>query len=511
VRKANHADVIIVGGGAAGCVLAARLSEDAKRDVLLVEAGSDYPDLKALPDSLKLADGNWVSDSRFLWRYDGIVMTGQGVTPVLRGKVIGGSGAVNGCAFLRGVPEDYDSWGSPAWAWEAVLPYFCKLEKDLDFGGPEHGSSGPVPIRRYRRDEWLPFSDAFYRAVLAAGFDEHPDMNLSRGEGVGPIPRNNPYGVRMSTALTHLAPARERSNLTILGNVMTTRILVRRGQTYGIEGISGGAQLVLHAPVVVLSAGAIASPQLLMLSGLGPSEHLSTLGIRVIEDLPGVGGNLRDHPGVGLSLQPADNYQPPASSPQTQVGLMWTAPGSSTRRDMLINPHGFHPAAADPVTGLQPLRLSCSLELAHSIGRLTLTSERPDVSPCIEHHYMEDSRDRQRMRDALRLCALISKDSAFDDIVIRTLKPTEHELDDDSALDDWVADNVRSAYHTCGTCKMGSVADEEAVVDDQCRVRGVTGLRVADLSIAPNSVRANPYATAVMLAERAADLISGSL
>jgi predicted dehydrogenase (TIGR03970 family) len=493
---------VVVGAGSAGCVLAARLTENESRRVVLVEAGEDFTTIESMPSVLKQRDGNWVSDARFHWRYQGIVTPQQGETHILRGRVVGGSGAINGPAFLRGLPEDYDSWGSPLWSWANVLPYFRKLETDLDFPSGEHGASGPVPVRRYRREEWQPFSEAFYVAARRAGFADRPDMNASQGEGVGPIPINNPTGLRMSTALTHLGSARSRPNLIVMGDTLALRVRVRKRRAIGVDVIHDGQRLSIDADEVVVSAGALASPQLLILSGLGPASDVRALGIPVVEDLPGVGANLRDHPIVDFKFQASDDYHPPLDAPQTQVGLAWTAPGSPTRRDMLIQPHGFHSAIA------QSLRLSCCLGLAESCGRLRVTSADPTASPSIRFNYMEDAWDRVRIRNALRLCATLQSSGEFDHIVARRTEPLDHVLENDRAFDQWLMERVRTAYHTCGTCRIGDASDLEAVVDAHCRVRGVESLRVVDLSVAPNSVRANPNATAIMIAERAADLIA---
>jgi choline dehydrogenase len=512
-EKRMQYDVVIIGAGSAGCVLATRLTEDPQRSVLLLEVGPDYTDLERYPDDLKYGYDQTASavNAPHNWSFVGTPTPQQGVSmPVPRGRVVGGSSAINGQVFLRGVPEDYDSWaalGNDAWTFRQVLPYFRKAETDTDIRDDVHGSDGPIPVRRHKPETWLPAQQAFYEACLAADFPADPDMNHPDSMGVGPIPMNNPEGIRMSTALTYLNPVRHRLNLTVKANVLVRRLLFAGQKVTGVEVDSGGERFIVEAGEVILTAGAIASPQLLMLSGVGPVEHLRSLGIPVLHALPGVGQNLRDHPNVRVPVKVKDDFPLDPKAPRTQLALRYTAQGSGDRNDMQILQSSFSsPIGGDPLEA-EGIRFTCILELAVGAGELKLTSTDPTVQPHLNYRYLEDPWDRQRLREAVRLCARLLDHEAYQDIVERRLEPSDQALASDAALDDWLLHRVTTTQHISGTCKMGPASDPLAVVDQHCRVHGLTGLRVADASVMPDVIRANTNATTIMIAERVADFV----
>jgi len=516
-------DVVIVGGGSAGCTLATRLSEDPNRSVLLLEAGPDYIDLEHLPDELKYGHRQEAADidSPFNWAYRGQGTTDQEVPmQVARGKVIGGSGSVNGQVFLRGVPEDYDDWaaeGNDEWSFVNLLPFFRKLETDLNVRDDFHGTDGPIPVWRLPRKDFLPVNEAFHQATVAAGFPEDPDMNNPDSTGTGPVPMNNPGGIRMSASLAYLNPNRHRLNLTIKANVLAHRVLFAYGdptRAVGVEVESGGEKFTVEGSEIILCAGGIATPQLLLLSGVGPAGHLSDMGIPVVKDLPGVGQNLRDHPLVTIELEPKDGVKLSTTDSRIQSGLRYTAKGSDSRNDMQLFPSSFTGLrAGDPLQGRSPdrpqgLRITCILKLADSAGELMLNSADPSDPPHLEYRYFETEWDRKRMREAIHLSLKFLEHPAFGPLVERRLSPTDADVATDNALDAWLRQNVATTQHTSGTCKMGPESDPMAVVDQYCRVRGLQNLRVVDLSICPNVVRANTNATAIVIAERAAGWIN---
>ncbi len=511
----RHADVIVVGAGAAGAALAARLSEDPDRTVLLLDAGPIPRRLADVPG--ELLDARLVPGARpghpAVHRYP-VHLTPERPYTVVRGRYLGGSTAVNGGYFIRARRADFDCWvaaGNPAWDYERVLPLLRALETDLDHGATHlHGGQGPVRIRRTCLTH--PAAAAFRAAAGELGHPVERDKNDQARPGFGPVPSNAVDGVRLNTGLSYLLPALVRTNLTVVGDCLVRGVVIRGNRATGVVAERGGREVVLRAGEIVLCAGSFATPQLLQLSGIGPRADLERLGLPVVQDAPAVGTRFADHPQLALEWAPRQELGAPADS-----WLGGCLHLTSSDRD--------HPGDLEilqslvPMAGLvggtvsvpgAPLAFLVSVQSPRTTGRLVLRSSDPSTPPRIDYGYLASADDRRRLREVVRATAELIATRAFGEISAGLLQPGQDVLDDDRALDEWISANLGTAHHTCGTVPMGPESPE-AAVDQYGRVHGVQALRVADTSILPSAPLRGPAATAVLIGELIAHAIRHEL
>jgi choline dehydrogenase len=504
-------DDIIVGGGSAGAVLAARLSQDRARRVLLLEAGPDYPTLESTPADLQ--NGWRMSLRAHDWRMTAEAVPGRTI-PYPRGRVVGGSSAVNATIALRGVPADYDQWaalGNNEWSWAKVLPHFRRLEDDPDEAGELHGRGGPVTIRRWRPHELIPIQHAFLEVCRRLGFPEVTDHNHPTATGVGPFPQTRRDRLRASTAIAYLLPARNRPNLTIRPHCLVNRIRLTDDRAVGVDIAADGGPELVRGRRITLAAGAIGSPAILLRSGIGPTAALTELGIDPIADLPGVGAFLADHPVTRLLLVPKPESCDP-DSPLAQMVLRYTAPGSAEFNDMqqVIFSHvdvagiGGERAVATVGTPLA-IGLPVALERPHTRGRLELVSTDPRVQPRIHLNFAAHPQDLRRLVEGVRLAWRIAHQPEIARHTRHVALLSQETVASDDALAAYVRATVSTQFHPCGTARMGPAADPMAVVDQHCRVHTVPNLRVVDASIMPTIPRANINLTCIMIGEHVSD------
>ena len=504
-------DDVIVGGGSAGAVLAARLSEDPARRVVLIDAGPDYATVELTPADLR--DSWRMSLREHDWGFSAEAVPGRAI-PYPRGRVIGGSSAVNATIALRGVPADYDEWarlGNDGWGWADVLPYFRRLEDDAQGPDELHGRDGPITIQRWRPDELVPTQRAFLEVCLRLGFSEVADHNHPEASGVGSFPQSRRGRLRVSTAIAYLLPARQRLNLTIRPRCLVDRVLLADGRAIGVQIESGGGREGVRGRRVTLAAGAVGSPAILMRSGIGPRAALLEAGVEPVLDLPGVGASLADHPVTRLLLVPRAGSCD-LQTPLAQMVLRYTAPGSDQFNDMqqVIFSHvdvagiGGRQAVA-AVGAALAIGLPVALERPRARGRLSLTSRDARVQPVIELNFAADPEDLRRLTEGVRLAWQIAHQPEIARHVDHVALLTERTMSSDEALAAYIRATVSTQFHPCGTARMGPPTDAMAVIDQHCRLRGVEGLRVVDASVMPTIPRANINLTCSMIAEHVSD------
>ena len=527
----NSYDYVIVGAGSAGCVLAHRLSADPAKRVLLLEAGpSDWSPLIHMPAGL----ARLVNQRSVNWNYH------TEPEPALnqrrlwwpRGKTLGGSSSINAMCYIRGVPADYDGWaqqtGDPRWSWEQVLPWFLHSEDNTRGASALHGTGGPLGVSDLRYHN--PLSAAFIEAAKNAGYAPNDDFNGSHQSGFGLYQVTQRDGRRCSTATGYLKPARGRDNLHVRTHALVQRVLIEHGRAVGVQLRRDRHDSErIEAGEVILAGGAINTPQLLMLSGLGPADHLREHSIEVLADLPDVGGQLQDHLDI-CTLTSANQkkltydhlnelttavrwlrkHDGPGSSNVAEAGgFVRSQLAEDSRCDIqfhfvpaLLDDHGRHRLPGDGYTVH-----ACYLH-PRSRGRLRLRSGDPSQPIAIHANYLGDAEghDLKRMIEAARLSREILAQGAFDRYRGAPVFP-ERELHSDAEYADFIRRKAETVYHPVGTCRMGK--DDRAVVDSELRVRGIEGLRVVDASVMPSVPTGNTNAPTIMIAERASALILG--
>ncbi len=501
---AHTYDYVIVGAGSAGCVLANRLSADEGNEVLLLEAGEpDESDDIHVPTMFP-----HLMKSEVDWDYSTVPQPGLNGREEYwpRGKTLGGSSSINAMMYVRGNPWDYDRWadlGNDGWGWNEMSSCFKRMEDFEDGESVHHGADGPLHVEQ--EHPYGDVTDTLIDASVEVGFDQNEDVNAGQQEGMGYLHLTVEDGERQSTAVAYLHPVLDRSNLTAETGARVTRVVLEGDTATGVTYVQNGVTQDIAAEEVVLSAGAIDSPKLLLLSGVGPATHLEEHGIDVEHDLPGVGRNLQDHlvassayECTGSEINPGEvlcqvtgfeRSDPDLPAPDLQYFLA---------RVYFMN-HGFD----NPEEG-EGMTLSTTLLHPESRGRVTLASDYPFDDPVIDPNYLDEEADMERLVEGLKRTREIAHASALDGHRGREVWP-EEEIGSDDDLRQHIHETVQTIYHPVGTCKMGD--DEMAVVDDRLRIHGLNSLRVVDASVMPRITSGNTNAPTIAIAEKAADLL----
>lgn len=524
-------DYIIVGGGSAGCAIAGRLSEDPATSVTLFETGprDTNPYIHMPVTYYKTAKGPLLN--RFVIKPN----AGQQFKEMtmVQGQVLGGGSSVNGMVYIRGCPEDYDGWaelGCPGWDYQSVLPFFKHAEDNAKYSNAVHGTGGPLGVSDQLHTS--PLTLAWLQACQEAGIPYNPDFNSGAQAGCGLYQVTIRNGKRCSAAVAYLNPARHRRNLQIRTKARVLRILVKSGRAIGVEYSEGGRTQVMHAErEVIISAGAIGSPRLLMLSGIGDGAQLTAAGVKTVHDLPGVGQNLQDHVDMFLVHELTgphsyDKYKKlhwqaaaalqyglfragPITSNVCEGGAFWWGNKQDPLPDIQFHflPGAGIESGVDGVPGGSGSTLNLCHTRPRSRGTVTLRSANPEDPPIVSPNYLAEPYDFEVFIEAVKLGEEIMRQKSLSRYVRRIYRPMQ-PLRTRKDYEDFIWQHAQGALHPSGACRMGS--DDMAVVDTQLRVRGLNGLRVADTSIMPRLISGNTNAPAIMIGERAAHFIKGN-
>ena len=495
-----HAGTVVVGAGSSGAVIASRMTENPRHDVMLLESGPDYPSLESLPADLLdgTRNGFRAHDWGFVHRPD----PRQMLLRFPRGRIVGGSSAVNTCIALRGQPYDYDEWGSlglPEWTFDRCLPAFKRIEDDRDFKNEWHGQGGPIPVRRHPRSECSPWQRAFLDACRELGFGPCPDTNDPTMTGYGPHTMNKIDGVRMSAARGYLTPAvRRRENLRLVPNTTVHRVRFRNRKVTGLTVETHGRLYEIATSRVILSAGAIASPGILLRSGIGPRADIERLGVDLVADVPAVAARLLDHPGLALFFRPPRGERN-HDYPLIQNVLRFTSRGSPYPNDVQLQPTSFFPSPWGFVFPL--VGITCTVGKPRGHGMLRFLDTNPARRPFIDSRLLDHPADRAVAVEALRL-ALLCADTSVMRPRANLLWPRREVVLDPARLEQALFRICDSGYHPCGTVPMGPEGDPGSAVTQYGRVRPVEGLWVADASVMPTVPSSNTNIPTLMMGER---------